>query len=1175
MWRAVGIGVLLLGGAAQAQEDDRDYLTAFLEDTLSDAGRTVTVTGFAGALSTQATVEQLTIADDQGIWITLNDVVLDWSQSALLSGVVEVSELSAAEIIVARLPATGDSALPSPEASGFSLPDLPVSISIDRIAAGRIELGPEVLGQAVTGTLGAALQLADGQGEASLRLLRTDAGAKGEITLDAAYANATRQLSLSLNAKEGAEGIVVGLLGIPGRPAAKLTLTGAGAIEDFQADITLATDGEARLTGQLAIREEPQKGYRLLAEVAGNLAPIMAPDHVDFFGTEVSLKLDALRSDLGRVVVERFDVVARSVSLSGSAELAPDGLPERIDVTGRLASPDGQPVLLPFGETPTRVASADFRLVALQGGQEGWTGDLVIQGLDRSDVRLQRLELSGSGRIARTPAGNSLGGSVQLKAKGIEPADPGLAVALGDSVEGALRLHFLEGSDALSVSDIQLTGAGLAVGGSLQIAGLRDGFLTSGTLRVTADDFSRFALLAGRDIGGSGSLEVKGSASRLSGFFDVQADFAGKALRVGIDQADRLLVGESSLRASVRRDETGTALRSFALVSGGLTANAGGKLSSKGSTLAGKVALADLAALGPGYGGSLSAEGGFEGSLAEGRLRLTALADALRIGNREADRLLAGTSRLSADLLLRDGVIQIDAAALENRQVTATAKGEIAGATRRVELSARLANLGLLVPEVEGPLTLSGTALQDAEGYEIDLSGKGPGEVNASVTGRLANTFGSAALDIRGTAEAGLANLFISPRSVSGAVGYDLRLEGPLRLASLSGRMTLSDGRIADPGLGLSLDQVQAIGQLGNGRIRVSATSGVSSGGRLRIDGPISLTPPYDADLALTVDGVRLYDPELFDTRMSGGLTITGPLRGGALIAGILGLSDTEIQVPSTGLTSAAELANIRHINEPAEVRLTRAKAGLLGGGAGSTDRDSAEGGFRLDLTISAPSRVFVRGRGIDAELGGDLRLTGTTGNVIPSGAFRLIRGRLDILGRRLVLSRADLQLEGSLEPTILVEASTESDGITSLVTVEGPAGAPEIRFSSSPDLPQEEALARLLFGRGLDSISPLQAAQLANAVAVLAGRGGIGLVDKLRQSFGLDDLDVVAAEDGSTALKAGKYISDNVYTEIELGADGKSRVNLNLDLREGVTVKGRLGADGETGIGIFVERDY
>jgi translocation and assembly module TamB len=82
-------------------------------------------------------------------------------------------------------------------------------------------------------------------------------------------------------------------------------------------------------------------------------------------------------------------------------------------------------------------------------------------------------------------------------------------------------------------------------------------------------------------------------------------------------------------------------------------------------------------------------------------------------------------------------------------------------------------------------------------------------------------------------------------------------------------------------------------------------------------------------------------------------------------------------------------------------------------------------------------------------------------------------------------------------------------------------------------------------------------------------------VISKLRKSFGLDDLDLATADDGTTALKAGKYISENIYTEVEIDQTGTSKINLNLDLRPGITVKGRVGADGETGVGVFIEKDY
>ena len=1171
MWRGLVL-VACLASPLWAQEDDRDYLTAFLEDTLSDAGRQVTVTGFAGALSSQATIEQLTIADDQGVWITLNGVVLDWSRSALLSGELNVGELSAKDIIVARLPNSADGA-PSPEASGFSLPELPVSVNIDRVAAERIELGPDVLGQPVTGTLEASIQLAGGAGQAKLDLIRTGDGPKGEITLDASYSNATRDLELELVAEEDAKGIVVSLVDIPGAPSASLRVTGAGPIDDYAADIVLATDGAERLQGVVNVRGE-DGGYRFLADVAGDLAPILAPEQVDFFGTDVALKADALRSPAGRITLDGFDLSARSLNLRGTAEIAADGLPEWFDVTGTLASPDNLPVVLPF-VADTRISRAEFHLATRAGDKDGWSGEVAVDGFDQPDMKIARMRLDGSGRVGRSSAGNSFGGTFNVLASGIAPADPALAEALGPEISGSVRMHMLGGSGALSLSDVQFAGAGLSGTGSLKVEGLEDAFLTSGKLEVDATDFSRFSALAGRKLGGMGRLELTGSASRLSGFFDADIAFLGTGLRLDVPEVDRLLSGQSTLSASVRRDEAGTILRSLDVAADGLLAQANGKLSSDGSDLAGSIKLDDLAALGPAFGGSVALDLRFTGTPEAGQVTLAGIGQTLRIGNREADKLLAGKSTLDIALGLENGIVQVQSAKVSNPQLSAMATGTLDGSRRTIDLNARLGNLGLIVPEVQGPLTLSGTATQDDSGYSLTISGTGPGQISATVAGRLANGFGSADLTIKGAGEAGLANLIISPRSVSGRIGYDLRLNGPLALRSLSGRVTLSDGRLADPGLGLSLQGLEAIGQLQGGRLQLSATSGVSSGGRLRVDGPIGLATPQTADLAITLEALRLYDPELYDTRVSGSLRLRGPLTGGAVLAGDLRLSETEVRVPSSGFSSAAALLDIRHVREPGAVRETRRKAGLLGSVNPGADGSSASRPIALDLGISAPSQIFIRGRGIDAELGGELRLQGTTADVRPSGGFQLIRGRMDILGRRLTLSRADLALEGSLVPDISVAASTESDGITSTVTVEGPADDPVVSFTSSPELPQEEVLARLLFGRGLDKISALQAAQLANAVAVLAGRGGVGLVGNLRRTFGLDDLDVTTSEDGNAALKAGKYISENVYTEIEVDQDGKSQINLNLDLREGVTVKGRLGADGETGIGVYLEKDY
>ena len=159
--------------------------------------------------------------------------------------------------------------------------------------------------------------------------------------------------------------------------------------------------------------------------------------------------------------------------------------------------------------------------------------------------------------------------------------------------------------------------------------------------------------------------------------------------------------------------------------------------------------------------------------------------------------------------------------------------------------------------------------------------------------------------------------------------------------------------------------------------------------------------------------------------------------------------------------------------------------------------------------------------------------------------------------------------------PVIRLVAETSQNGITTRVIIDGEARDPEITFESSPELPEEEVLSQLLFGRGLDNISPLQAAQLANAIAVLAGRGGEGIVGNLRNQFGLDDLDLQTDAEGNVQVRAGKYLSENLYTDVAVGNNGKSTINLNLDVTESLTARGSVDSEGQSTLGIYFERDH
>ena len=1163
LWPLVGI----------AQTDDRSYLTAFLEDNLSGIGRKVTITGFTGALTSQAAIQSMTFADADGVWLTLNGVVLDWNRSALFSGQLSVNALTANEIIVERPPVTDANTLPSPEASGFSLPELPVSVDIGRIAADRIFLGARVMGSEVEGTFEGSMSLAGGEGQANLTLDRTDAGPDGNVTLKTSYSNATRQLLIDLDATEAAGGIAASVLGLPGEPSASLSVKGNGPVDDFTADIALKTDNVDRLSGAVKLGGSEDGTATFDAVLAGDLAPLFVPEYAEFFGSDVSLKAKGARSADGSFQLPELSIQTRALALNGNLALAAGGMPEKFSLNVVLAAPDGQPVLLPLvSQTQTRLSRANIDLSFDAAKGNDWIAKGEVEGVDRPEIKIAKLSIDAFGTISNESVGSLFNFDTRFGAEGVAPRDEGLAQALGRSLTGNARGMWEESSGSLAFSSFDLTGSGLALNGSGQVGSLATGFAVTGKAAAQIADLSRFSGIAGRQISGAGVAEVAGTASILGGTFDLTTAITGTNLRIGQTELDALLSGQSKIEASVARTEAGTDVRRLELRAASLTASVTGKIATNGSDLVANLNFADLSAMGRQYRGTLSSKAAFSGTLQAGKIQVEGAGSGLGIGQTEADQLLRGQSTVSANLALADGRVVVTKINVRNPQMTVDAQ-TIGGAGSKIDLTAKLANLGLLLPEVPGTLSVSGTATPETAGFKVNLNALGPGGIDAQVLGRLA-TDGTADLAIKGTGQAALANAIIDPRSVSGRLGFDLRLKGSLKVSSLAGRVSLADGRVTIPELPFSLQKASVSAILSGGQAEIEGDAAMSMGGTATIKGRVGLDPPNNADLVVGLREVLVRDPQLYETHASGGLTVRGPLAGGAMIAGQIELRDTELQIPSSGLNGVEAIPDLHHVKEPVAVRATRGRANLIVG-AGRPGPQASAGAYGLNLTVSAPNRVFLRGRGLDAELGGSLRLGGTTAAVVPEGGLKLIRGRLDILGKRLVLSEAELRLEGDFVPFIQIAASTESDGVTSSVVIEGQVNDPIVSFSSQPQLPQEEVLSRLLFGRGLNTLSVFQAAQLASAVASLAGKGGEGIVAKLRKGFGLDDLDVRTSDQGTASLRAGKYIARNVYSEIEVDQSGKSQIQLNLDVSDSITLRGRASSDGTTGLGIVLEKNY
>ncbi len=704
------------------------------------------------------------------------------------------------------------------------------------------------------------------------------------------------------------------------------------------------------------------------------------------------------------------------------------------------------------------------------------------------------------------------------------------------------------------------------------------GVIGGGQTDFTAQAVSRNLGFLGKGYGGTVQAGIKLRDQGGLTHFDVTG--TGTNISAGSAQLNSALRGDTTFVARGTRAGALIRLDQAEARNGQITASASGTWGAGQTDLRADLRAANLGFAMDKLRGSLIGQAQVL-DLPGGQRRITAegSADGLAIGNARIDGLLAGQTRFQLAALQGPQGLRLERLDARNGQVQVLADGDPAQA---LNIDARLADLSVLAPGLDGPAQATGTLRQAQGRNTLDIAVTAPGGTRAQISGVLAG----AATDLRvsGVSDAAVANPMLRTRSIEGPVAFDLRLQGPPGLDAISGTVTLTNCRLAEPRLGLSIDDLDLDARFDRGVIRVDINGNVSSGGGVAVAGSVDLRQGSPVlDLTARLNRAVLRDPSLYELTADGTVSISGRATDGPLVSGAINILQAEFRIPSTGLGGPQAIPDIIHVGDDWKAAATRAKAGLEPYGSAAAQAAGLAGPAatppanpaRFDLTISAPNQIFVRGRGVDAELGGEMQLTGNARAPIPIGHLSLIRGRVDLLGKRFDLTEGLIELQGSLMPVLRLVAIHTEDEISTLIVIDGDLRDPDITFESDPELPESEVLSYLLFGRGLDQISPLQAAQLANALAVLAGQGGIGVIGNIREATGLDDLDMTIDEDGSVAVRAGKYLTRNVYTDVELGDKGQTQINLNLDVTEAMTVRGSVGSDGDSTFGVAFEKDY
>ncbi|MBX6320605.1 MAG: translocation/assembly module TamB domain-containing protein, partial [Rhodospirillaceae bacterium] len=415
-----------------------------------------------------------------------------------------------------------------------------------------------------------------------------------------------------------------------------------------------------------------------------------------------------------------------------------------------------------------------------------------------------------------------------------------------------------------------------------------------------------------------------------------------------------------------------------------------------------------------------------------------------------------------------------------------------------------------------------------------------------------------------------------------------LAISGTVAAPDISGEVRLADASYESAELGTVVRHLDAEAEGDRGRIvlrSLSARDGED--GRLTATGSIDLaaggTMPFRLDARFD-DFLLLQRDDA--TVAADGTVAVARAAGGGTIDGALTVRSAELRIPEPQPPQIVKLDVVEIDAPPTLHRISPERAGPAGAAPAP-----AAAPWRLDVTIDLPGQVFVRGRGLDSEWRGQMAIRGTADAPDITGRLEAVRGSFSILERTLTLDRGVITFTGgaTVDPTLDVASSTQVEGTKVELVVGGTLTDPKIEATSDTGLPQDEVLAMLLFGKRLGALTPAQAVQLASAAGTLTG-GGPDVLDTIRRSVGLDFLGIQSAEGeaagaggdtiDASALRAGKYLTEDVFVHVDQGLTPESRrvgveVRVLPETLPGVTVNSDVGADARSSVGVNWKYDY
>lgn len=449
--------------------------------------------------------------------------------------------------------------------------------------------------------------------------------------------------------------------------------------------------------------------------------------------------------------------------------------------------------------------------------------------------------------------------------------------------------------------------------------------------------------------------------------------------------------------------------------------------------------------------------------------------------------------------------------------------------------------------------------------FQARISGlpRGGGVMDRLEAGRLAGQ-----LRYSGPAEALWRLSGVEIFDLTGPLGVRADIGGTIMAPILRGAVSSKGLRVQSTLTGTDVRQVQMAGTFADSTLSLARFSGTTpNGGTVSGSGSIGLANLAERgpsiDLRLSAKNAALINRDDMAAAVTGPLRIVSDGVGGT-IAGRVRIETARWMLGNASVVAELPSIATREVNAPADAAPARVAATP----------------WRFLIDAAGANRIAVRGLGLDSEWGADIRLRGSTAAPQIFGTADLVRGGYEFAGKRFELTRGRIRFTGQVpvDPLLDIVAEGDANNVSAKITITGSGFKPIITFSSTPALPEEELLSRLLFGSSITQISAPEAVQLASALASLRGGGGLDPINKLRAAIGLDRLRIVGADPSigsSTSIAVGKYLGRRVFVELITDGGGYSATSVEFRITRWLAVLATVSTIGDESINLRASKDY